>query len=63
MNDIGGITTNTAIQTILRKYYEVICQQIGQSGRNGQIPRNIKPTKTETGRNRKHEQTDNHGKI
>ena len=33
-------------------------QQIGQSRRNGYIPRNIQPTKTESGRNRKSEQTD-----
>ena len=31
----------------------------GQSGRNGQIPRNIYTTKTETERNRKFEQTHN----
>ena len=39
-----------------------ICQQTGQSGRNGQIHRNIQTTKTETGRNRKFEQTNNQQK-
>ena len=33
-----------------------------QSGRNGQIPRNIQTTKTETGRNRKFEQIHNQQK-
>ena len=41
---------------ILRK---TICQQTGQSGGNGQVSRNIQTTKTETGRNRKFEQTHN----
>ena len=35
-----------------------IRQQTGQSRRNGYIPRNIQPTKTQSGRNRKSEQTD-----
>ena len=36
MNERGEITTNTKdIKTILEEYYEkIICQQIGQSGRN-----------------------------
>ena len=35
-NDRGEITTNTTeIQTIIREYYgKIICQQIGQTGRN-----------------------------
>ena len=41
---------------ILRK---IICQQTGQSRRNGQIPRHLHTTKTRTGRNRKFEQTHN----
>ena len=36
-----------------------ICQQIRPSGRNGCIPRNLKTSKTETGRKRKSEQTHN----
>ena len=61
MNERGEITTNTTeIQTIIREYYEkIIFQQIGQPGRNGQIPRDIQTTKTETGGNRKFEQTEN----
>ena len=35
---------------ILRK---IICQQTGQSGRNGQIPRNSHTTKIQTRRNKK----------
>ena len=30
----------------------VICQQIGQTRRNGQVFRNLKPAKTESGRNK-----------
>ena len=36
---------------------KIICQQIGQSQRNGKIPRNILATESETGRNRTFEQT------
>ena len=39
-----------------------MCQQIGQPGRDGQIPSNILTTKSETERNRKLEQTDNQQK-
>ena len=35
----------------------VIYQQIGQPRRNGQISRNVKITKTQSGRNRQSEQT------
>ena len=42
MNKRGEIMTNTKeIQTILRTYYEQLCQQIRQSGRNGCIPGNL----------------------
>ena len=41
---------------ILRK---IICQQTGQSGRNGQIPRHPYPTKTQKGINSKFEQMHN----
>ena len=39
-----------------RMLQTVICQQIGQPRRNGQISRNIQACKTESGRNRKYEQ-------
>ena len=41
MNENGIITTNPSeIQAIIREYYEkIICQQTGQPGRNGQIPK------------------------
>ena len=35
----------------------IICQQNGQLRRNGQISRNVQSPKTESGRNRKYEQT------
>ena len=34
-----------------------LCKKNGQPGRNGQILRKVKPSKTEPGRNRKYEQT------
>lgn len=36
----------------------VTCQQIGKPTEKGKISRNIQPSKTELGRNRKCEQTD-----
>ena len=41
MNEGGEITANTTeIQTIITEYWwKIICQQTGQSGKNGQIPR------------------------
>ena len=54
----GEITTDT---TKIQKNHKrilwiVICQQIGQPRRNGQISRNIQPMNTESKRN-KFEQT------
>ena len=45
------------IQKILREYWTIICQQIWQPRRKGQLPRNIQPIKTESRRNRLFEQT------
>ena len=42
-----------------RLLWKTICQQIGQPGRNGQIPKHPQTSKTQTGRNRKFEQTHN----
>lgn len=39
----------------------IMCQQIQPPGRNGQLPRDVQPTKTESRRNRSTEQT-NHQK-
>ena len=38
---------------------KIICQQIGQPGRNGQIPEHPHSSKTQPGGNRKLEQTHN----
>jgi len=35
----------------------IMCQQIQPPGRNGQLPRDVQPTKTESRRNRSTEQT------
>ena len=35
----------------------IMCQQIRPPGRNGQLPRDVQPTKTESRRNRSTEQT------
>ena len=61
MNEKGQIKTNTTdTHTIIREYYEkIICQQIGQSGTNGQIIRYSHTIKTQTRINRKFEQTYN----
>ena len=40
-----------------------MCQQTGQPGRNGQIPKHPHTSKTQTGRNRKLEQTHNSKEI
>ena len=40
-----------------RILWTIIYQQIGQPRRNGQISRNIPPSKTESGRNSQSEQT------
>ena len=49
-NERGEIAINTTeIQKIIREHYK---QQIGQPRRNGQVSRNIQPTKTEARRNR-----------
>ena len=41
-NERGEVTTDSAeIQSILRDYYKQLCQQNGQSGRNGQILRKV----------------------
>ena len=60
-NENGIITTNPSeIQAIIREYYEkLICQQTGQPGRNGQIPKHPHTSKTQSGGNRKLEQTHN----
>ena len=46
-----------------RILWKIICQQAGQSGRNGQIPRNLQTTNTEIGRNRNFEQTHNQQQL
>ena len=46
------ITDITEILKIIRKYYEQLCQQIGQPRRNRQVSRSIKPAKTKSRRNR-----------
>ena len=43
----------TEIQKIIRDYYK---QWNGQPGRNGQIPINVQPLKTESGGNKKYKQ-------
>ena len=48
----------TQVKGLLEPAMKSVRQQIGQSRRNGYIPRNTQPTKTESGRNRKSEQTD-----
>ena len=52
------------LQPIPQKYKQlsgntikIICQETGQPGRNGQIPKHPHTSKTQTGRNRKLEQT------
>jgi len=48
--------TPQKIQRIIREYYEkIICQEIGQHRRNGQLPRKIQTTKTNPKRNRNSE--------
>ena len=42
-----------------RILWKIICQQTGQPGRNGQIPKHPHTTKTQMGRNRKCQQTHN----
>ena len=60
MNENGMITTNPSeIQAIIREYYEKLYAKTGQPGRNGQIPKHPHTSKTQTGRNRKLEQTHN----
>ena len=41
----------------MRKLATIICQQIWQCRRNGQILTKVQPSKTEPGRNRKYEET------
>ena len=58
-NERGEITTDiTEIQNMIREYNEVICQQIRQPKKNGQIFRNIQPSNTESRRNRQSQQTE-----
>ena len=38
---------------------KILCQQTGQPGGNGQIPRHPHTTKTQMGRNRKFQETHN----
>ena len=54
-NENGEITTNNReIQRIIRDYYQQLCaKKKGQLGRNRQILRKVKLSKTEQGRNRK----------
>jgi len=54
------VTTDT---TEIQKNHErilwtILCQQIWQPRRNGQLSRDIQPAKTESRRNRSTEQTD-----
>lgn len=49
----------TAIQRIMRILQTSIHQQIGQPRRSGANFRIIQPSKSESGRNRKYERTDN----
>ena len=71
-NEKGEITTDTAETqkkgevtmdiTEYKKNHErilttIMCQQIQPPGRNGQLPRDVQPTKTESRRNRSTEQT------
>ena len=44
---------------LLENTMKSICQQIGQPGRNGQIPKHPHTSKTQSGGNRKLEQTHN----
>ena len=59
-NEKGEVTTDkTEIQRIIRDYDKqlTMCQDNGQPGRHGQILTNVQPYKTESGRNRKYEET------
>ena len=52
------ITASTEIQKIIRDYYrKQSANKMDKLGKNGQILRKVQPSKTEPGRNRKHEQT------
>ena len=58
-NETGEITTDTTeIQKIKRILWTAICQHIGQPIRNGQILRTVQPSKTESWRNGKSEESD-----
>ena len=58
-NGKGEISTDTAeIQNNKRILLTIICQQIWQPRRNGQLSRDIQPTETESRRNRSIKQTD-----
>ena len=51
-NEKTEVTTDPAeIQRIMRDYYKQLYANIGQAGRNGQIPRKAQPSETEPGRN------------
>ena len=47
-NERGEITDSTEIQKQKQKNIKEYCQQIDQPRRNGQVSRNIQPTKTES---------------
>ena len=58
-NEKGELTIDTTeIQKIIRDYYrKQSANKMDKLGKNGQILRKVQPSKTEPGRNRKHEQT------
>ena len=47
----------TEIQKYKQTLWTVTCQQIGKPRRNGQILKNVQHSKTESGRNRQSERT------
>ena len=54
ISERGEITTDTTeiLQKPTREYYEQLYANIGQPRRNGQVSRDIQPTKSESRRNR-----------
>ena len=56
--DMADIQKQNKTKTTIKILWTIICQEIWQPTRNGQISRDIQPIKTESRRNRSFEQTD-----